>query len=344
MMEQIRIVSENMANMQQTQQIFMETLLAMQYHLNSIPVGPPSSRQGMETTRGGSQGGTVNEEGIPLSSASSFDLRPPYPLEKANIPYLEGACGPKFKSVSVSVPSWEDLVKMFHDKIFYMEERPTTLHLMRVTQRSSKDILHYVKCFREKDVDVQGPVGENQLVKMCFEGTQPQYKVHLVNHTFDDFSRLCTVARNLSETVRLTPQAPPPLPKYNSWRQSPRRGATAYVAKGSSGNSWQNENKKFDEPPPLPMTVKKAKVLLDAWVEDGKIFLPEVTKRTDEIQLCLLWPPTRECWALQSLDEGKHHACMLSRYEEQEEPSVVEIADQPLINCAYPNERRTKAL
>ena len=33
MMEQIRIVSENMANMQQTQQIFMETLLAIQYCL-----------------------------------------------------------------------------------------------------------------------------------------------------------------------------------------------------------------------------------------------------------------------------------------------------------------------
>ncbi|GFS41447.1 hypothetical protein Acr_00g0074400 [Actinidia rufa] len=50
-MEQICIVSENMATMQQTQRVFTEIMLATQYCLNSIPMGPPSSHQVMETTR-----------------------------------------------------------------------------------------------------------------------------------------------------------------------------------------------------------------------------------------------------------------------------------------------------
>ena len=57
---------------------------------------------------------------------------------------------------------------------------------------------------------------------------------------------------------------------------------------------------------------------------------------------CLVWKVLKDPLPCHDKGEGKHHACMLSRYEELEDPSFVEIIDQPLINCADPNERRTK--
>ena len=60
----------------------------------------------------------------------------------------------------------------------------------------------------------------------------------------------------------------------------------------------------------LPVNVEKAKAFLDAWVADGKVFLPEVTKPLSRrhqsrpnscIYHHLLRHPSKECWALWSL-------------------------------------------
>ncbi|XP_028103260.1 uncharacterized protein LOC114302435 [Camellia sinensis] len=145
----------------------------------------------------------MNKGHIPTSA--ELNLRPPYPIHIASLPYPVGYTVPKFvcfdgrkgnarehvsrfldalgahredrnlpirefskslidrafswyANLAVgSISSWEDLVKKFYIKFFYVEERLTTLHLMRETQRLGEDILVYVRRFREKAVDIQVP-------------------------------------------------------------------------------------------------------------------------------------------------------------------------------------------
>ncbi|XP_058202966.1 uncharacterized protein LOC131317427 [Rhododendron vialii] len=55
---------------------------------------------------------------------------------------------------SNSVLSWEDMVKNFYSKFFYVEDRLTTLQLIKVTQRPSEALNAYVRRFHELSVDV----------------------------------------------------------------------------------------------------------------------------------------------------------------------------------------------
>ncbi|GMP89630.1 hypothetical protein CsSME_00041117 [Camellia sinensis var. sinensis] len=65
-----------------------------------------------------------------------------------------------------SISSWENLVKKFYIKFFYVEER-------------------------EKTVDIQDPMEEHQLVSLCIEGMLTTYKLQLhYNPTHGDQQHL----------------------------------------------------------------------------------------------------------------------------------------------------------
>ncbi|XP_028090500.1 uncharacterized protein LOC114290737 [Camellia sinensis] len=275
-----------------------------------------------------------------------------------------------------SISSWEDLVKKFYIKFFYVEERLTILHLMRETQRLGEDILVYVRHFREKAVDIQDPMEEHQL---------------LVNHHFPDFSTLCATTRNISEIVRSGARRK--APQLHSWRAAtpppslwrPNRCNHAVYAAGGSNRgrtSLQAKKRKFDQiPPPSPISVDEAQALLNAWVEDGKVHLSEprrpVTKKDQAradyyIYHRFVKHPTAECWALRSLvrkmmaddalelpccqtkdvlkdllprhkDNGKT-VMMLSHYDETEEPMVCELSELAPPTCPDFETRCTIAL
>ena len=93
------------------------------------------------------------------------------------------------------------MVQKFCEKFSYAEERFTSLHLKRVVQCHDKDVLIYVKRFREKAIEIQDSVTEKQIAEICIEGMLLQYKMHVVNHKFEYFSSLSLAARNLSEIV-----------------------------------------------------------------------------------------------------------------------------------------------
>ncbi|KAF7132367.1 hypothetical protein RHSIM_Rhsim09G0043700 [Rhododendron simsii] len=63
------------------------------------------------------------------------------------------------------VLSWEDMVKQFYSKFFYVEDRLMTVQLMKVTKRPSKDLNAYVHRFRELLVDDQEPISADRLAK-----------------------------------------------------------------------------------------------------------------------------------------------------------------------------------
>ncbi|GMQ03611.1 hypothetical protein CsSME_00049357 [Camellia sinensis var. sinensis] len=174
----------------------------------------------------------------------------------------------------------------------------------------------------------------------------------------------------------------PTAPQPSSWRPN-RRNHAVYAAKGSS---WGREDpqakkRKFDQiPPPLPISVNEAQALLNAWVEDGKVHLPEprqpVNKKDQaRADYCIyhhsVKHPTTECWALRSLvrkmmsedalelprqtedvlkdplprhkDNGKT-VMMLSHYDEMEEPMVCELSELPAPTCPDFETRRVIAL
>ncbi|XP_028062254.1 uncharacterized protein LOC114265633 [Camellia sinensis] len=189
------------------------------------------------------------------------------------------------------ISSWEDLVKKFYIKFFYVEERLTTLHLMRETQRLGEDILVYIRRFREKAVDIQDPIEEHQLVSMCIEGMLTTYKL-----------------QEVPQPHSWRAAASPPF----LWRPN-RRNHAVYAAGGFNGGrtNLQAKKGKFDQvPPPLLISVDEAQALLNAWVEDGKVHLPE--PRQPVIKNDQAWAdyciyhhsvkhPTVECWVLRSL-------------------------------------------
>ncbi|KAG5557328.1 hypothetical protein RHGRI_007546 [Rhododendron griersonianum] len=178
-----------------------------------------------------------------------------------------------------SVLSWEDMVKKFYSKFFYVEDRLTTVQLMKVTQRPSEDLNAYVRRFHELLVDVQEPISKDCLAKICVDGMQPAFKPHLVTHHFPDFSALYEAARNLNETVE--PPLPPPRYQHSSRGRHPGSRKTAYAASDPSPNRGRGhpaKRPKYNEPPPLPVTVAEAQAFLDAWVQDGKVVLPDARK------------------------------------------------------------------
>ncbi|KAG5549585.1 hypothetical protein RHGRI_014792 [Rhododendron griersonianum] len=76
-----------------------------------------------------------------------------------------------------------------------------------------------------------------------------------------------------------TPHRPPRY-QSSSRREHPSSSHTVYAASRRSNRSRGNPPKcpMYIEPPPLLVTVAEAQAFLDAWVQDGKVVLPEFRK------------------------------------------------------------------
>ncbi|KAI8533346.1 hypothetical protein RHMOL_Rhmol10G0001700 [Rhododendron molle] len=154
------------------------------------------------------------------------------------------------------------------------KETPPPPHPETSSQKTPSigvDLNAYVRRFRELSVDVQEPISEDRLAKICVDGMQPAFKPHLVTHHFPDFSALYEAARNLNETV----ESPLPPHRYQYSPHGRHSGSrqTAYAALGpppSRSRGYPAKRPKYNEPPPSPVTAAKAQAFVDAWIQDGK--------------------------------------------------------------------------
>ncbi|KAI8550803.1 hypothetical protein RHMOL_Rhmol06G0135900 [Rhododendron molle] len=189
-------------------------------------------------------------------------------------------------------------------------------------------------------------------------------------------------ARNLNETVE--PPLPPPRYQHSPRGRHPGSRQTAYAASGpppSRSRGYPAKRPKYNEPPPLPVTAAEAQAFLDAWIQDGKVSLPEARKEPTQRDMehpdyCIyhrmVRHPTKDCWGLRTLsekfrveeameltatkdvlriplpnhkDNGKAVMMVtISHHEENEEPASCEIAN--IEGPEYPNfeERRASSL
>uniref|UniRef100_A0A2N9ID84 Integrase catalytic domain-containing protein n=1 Tax=Fagus sylvatica TaxID=28930 RepID=A0A2N9ID84_FAGSY len=173
-----------------------------------------------------------------------------------------------------SVKVWEDMVELFCGKYFQAEEKITLVNLHTTKQANGEDLLRYIHRFRDISLDCYANYEEGELVGLLQK------------------------ARKTALSVK--PHTEKPREKKN-----PPQVLTVSTVNNKRKKS--NE-RSFDEaPPPVPCTLEEMKAILDKWVADGIIKLPEAQKKATEEdkknpKFCYfhryVHHSTADCWTL----------------------------------------------
>ena len=123
-----------------------------------------------------------------------------------------------------SLRDWDKMVAKFCRKYFQNEERTTIIHLNNTKQRLSKDLVDFVKKFRDLAFDCYVEQDEQALVDICVNNIITEYRVHLENLSINQFSKLIKAARRTSALVKITP------PNRGGWKTERREMPQALVA------------------------------------------------------------------------------------------------------------------
>ncbi|KAH7847621.1 hypothetical protein Vadar_028272 [Vaccinium darrowii] len=211
-----------------------------------------------------------------------------------------------------SVNTWEEMVNMFYTKFFQVTEKITSLNLVNEKQKLTEDIVDFIKRFQDKAVQCHEPVPEKRLVEICLLGMIKEYKKHLINGGYHTFSALMEAAFNIRGTVDMD------IPKP-AWKNKSGGIATA-ASQGGDGNP-KRRNKPFKDykerardAPPYPCSVEEVVDLVNAWVADGCLKLPEIeVQHTQQDRAspryCVfhrrVQHPTSDCWTLKEIFKKK---------------------------------------
>uniref|UniRef100_A0A2N9FRF5 Uncharacterized protein n=1 Tax=Fagus sylvatica TaxID=28930 RepID=A0A2N9FRF5_FAGSY len=197
-----------------------------------------------------------------------------------------------------SVKVWEDMVELFCGKYFQAEEKITLVNLHTTKQASGEDLLRYIHRFRDISLDCYANYEEGELVGVCIDNMLPEFRAHLENLDISRFGQLLQKAQKTALSVK--PHTEKPKEKKNQ-----PQVLTVYTVNNKRKKS--NE-RSFDEaPPPVPCTLEEMKAILDKWVADGIIKLPEAQKKATEEdkknpKFCYfhryVHHSTADCWTL----------------------------------------------
>uniref|UniRef100_A0A2N9GMB4 RNase H type-1 domain-containing protein n=1 Tax=Fagus sylvatica TaxID=28930 RepID=A0A2N9GMB4_FAGSY len=197
-----------------------------------------------------------------------------------------------------SVKVWEDMVELFCGKYFQAEEKITLVNLHTTKQVNGEDLLRYIHRFRDISLDCYANYEEGELVGVCIDNMLPEFRAHLENLDISRFGQLLQKARKTALSVK--PHTEKPREKKN-----PPQVLTVSTVNNKRKKS--NE-RSFDEaPPPVPCTLEEMKAILDKWVADGIIKLPEAQKKATEEdkknpKFCYfhryVHHSTADCWTL----------------------------------------------
>ncbi|GFZ00392.1 hypothetical protein Acr_14g0000280 [Actinidia rufa] len=210
-------------------------------------------------------------------------MNPPYPIEIACLPYTEGYVTPRFSKFNGHNRSVRkhgaQFIKTFG--AFYVDknlklrvmgsdgvtvlckiERLAMLQLARENQKPNKGILAYIKRFHDHTMECYEPVEEIQLVTICLDGMQPDYKPLWVNLHFPTFSKLLESKQSLGDSVQLSFSRP-------HWLNG--GDLSAYVIEEMSSQGYKRRRNYNHPPTTLHYKFNEVKATLDKLVEDGKI-------------------------------------------------------------------------
>uniref|UniRef100_A0A2N9I6K9 Integrase catalytic domain-containing protein n=1 Tax=Fagus sylvatica TaxID=28930 RepID=A0A2N9I6K9_FAGSY len=172
-----------------------------------------------------------------------------------------------------SVKTWEDMVELFCGKYFQAEEKITLVNLHTTKQTNGGDLLHYIHRFRDISLDCYAKYEEGELVGVCVDNMLPEFRAHLENLDISRFAQLLQKARKTALSVK------PHTEKPKEKRNQPQ---VLTVSTVSNKRKKSNERSFEEPPPPIPCTLEEMMVILNKWVTDDIVKLPEVSKKATE--------------------------------------------------------------
>ena len=101
-----------------------------------------------------------------------------------------------------SVKTWEDMVELFCEKYFQVEEKITLVNLHTTKQASGEDLLHYIHRFHDISLDCYANYEEGKLVGVCIDNMLPEFRAHLENLDISRFAQLLQKAWKKALSVK----------------------------------------------------------------------------------------------------------------------------------------------
>ena len=197
-----------------------------------------------------------------------------------------------------SVKTWKDMVELFCGKYFQVEEKITLVNLHSTKQASGEYLLHYIHHFRDISLDCYANYEESELVRVCIDNMLPEFWAHLENLNLSRFAQLLQKARKTALSIK------PHIEKPREKKSQPQVLMVSTV----NNKRKKSTEKLFEEPPPLvPCTTEEMIAILDKWVADGIVKLPEAQKIAIEedkknLKFCrfhrYVYHSTTDCWTL----------------------------------------------
>uniref|UniRef100_A0A2N9HE18 RNA-directed DNA polymerase n=1 Tax=Fagus sylvatica TaxID=28930 RepID=A0A2N9HE18_FAGSY len=197
-----------------------------------------------------------------------------------------------------SVKTWEDMVELFCGKYFQAEEKVTLVNLHTTKQTNGEDLLRYIHRFRDISLDCYANYEEGELVGVCIDNMLPEFRAHLENLDISRFGQLLQKARKTALSVK---------PHVEKPKEKKTQPQVLTVSAVNNKRKKPNEKSFEEPPPPVPCTLEEIMAILDKWVADGIIKLPEVSKKATEEdkknpKFCYFHQyvhhSTADCWTL----------------------------------------------
>uniref|UniRef100_A0A2N9J026 Retrotransposon gag domain-containing protein n=1 Tax=Fagus sylvatica TaxID=28930 RepID=A0A2N9J026_FAGSY len=172
-----------------------------------------------------------------------------------------------------SVKVWEDMVELFGGKYFQAEEKITLVNLHTTKQASGEDLLRYIHRFRNISLDCYANYEEGKLVGVCIDNMLPEFRAHLENLDISRFAQLLQKARKTALSIKPHTEKP---------KEKKSQSQVLTVSTVNNKRKKPSERSFEEPPPPVPCTLEEMMAILNKWVADGIIKLPEVSKKATE--------------------------------------------------------------
>ena len=155
------------------------------------------------------------------------------------------------------------MVESFFSRYFHGEEKVTILTLHNTKQKSSEELLYFIRQFRDTALDCYGQFKEQELVEICIDNMSHEYGAHLENLSIIQFAQLFQKARKTAVSVK-PPIAKKPKPEKKKYAPQAFTISTSEPIVGE-----KRKRVKEEEYPPIPCIDEEMNTVIDKQIADG---------------------------------------------------------------------------
>ena len=133
--------------------------------------------------------------------------------------------------------------------------------------------MHYIHHFHDISLDCYANYEEGELVEVCIDNMLPEFRAHLKNLDISRFAQLLQKARKTALSVKPHTEKP---------KEKKSQPQVLTVSTVNNKRKKSSERSFKEPPPPVPCTLEEMMAILNKWVADGIIKLPEAQKKATE--------------------------------------------------------------